>query len=505
MSDNPSANEAVQTAEEEISASAQEKRYLTPREIIAYCLVGLAQKNLDEFNGSKMNYFIIQYLKINPEVFAKIVLGTTIYDAVDDTLSGLIIDRTRTRWGRIKPYLIFPIPLWFAGTVMLYTVPDFSKTMLAVWCTAAIVLKGLGMSYFGAWTLIMYNDTPNLRERNSLITTSEFVKLFGTFFVSFMTIPLDVFQKLGFSTYNIYHYFAWFSCILCAAACVYGFKNMRERIPLQSREEMNKTSPLESFKQVLKNPPLFIYILANFFNSFKSVGAANETFFWFNCTGKYTYATIVGLFTGLPNYFMTPMTGKWMNKYGAKKVVTTACLFGGIAYMTMYLIGYHPFSPEFGDKPVFNLGYMALALMICGLPNCVIRVCMPSLNGDIFDYSEWKTGMRNEGLVNTVSGYFTKLGNSLYGWLSNMVLAWIGYTSLNDAFGNPIPNTDPAVQKGLWFVFAVVPALARFLSGVAFLFFSIDGKKKQQMLAELEVRRAAAVDAENKDGEEAAE
>ena len=101
---------------------------------------------------------------------------------------------------------------------MLYTVPDFSKTMLAVWCTAAIVLKGLGMSYFGAWTLIMYNDTPNLRERNSLITTSEFVKLFGTFFVSFMTIPLDVFQKLGFSTYNIYHYFAWFSCILCAAA-----------------------------------------------------------------------------------------------------------------------------------------------------------------------------------------------------------------------------------------------------------------------------------------------
>lgn len=490
-------SEAVEEAvlaEDNISDEARQKRYLTPKEMLAYCLVGLTQKNLDEFNNTKMNYFIIQYLKIDPKLFAKIVFGTTVYDAVDDTISGLVIDRTRTRWGRIRPYLIFPIPLWFIGTIMLYTVPkSLTAGLLAVWAAAAIVLKGLGMSYFGAWTLIMYNDTPNIKERNSLITTSEFVKLFGTFFVSFMTIPLDIFQKMGFSTYNIYHYFAWFSCIVTAIACIYGFRNMRERIPLQSREEMNKTSPIESFKQVLKNPPLFVYILANFFNSFKSVGSANETFFWFNCTGKYTYATVAGLFTGLPNYFMTPLSGKWMNKYGAKKVITTACLFGGAAYMTMYFVGYHPFSAQFADKPVANLAWLIIALTICGLPNCVIRVCMPSLNGDIFDYSEWKTGMRNEGLVNTVSGYFGKLGNSLNGWLSNMVLAWIGYSSINDSFGNPIPNTDPKVQKGLWIIFAIAPAAARFLTGIAFLFFRIDGEAKQRMLDELGTRRAAAV------------
>ena len=497
------AGTAVVTEETFVSEAA-EKRYLSPKEILAYCLVGLTQKNLDEFVNTKMNYFIIQYLKIDPDVFANIVLGTTIYDAVDDTISGLVIDRTRTRWGRIKPYLIFPIPLWFLGTVMLFTVPPFSAGMRAAWATVSIVLKGLGLSYFGAWSLIMYNDTPNLKERNSLITTSEFVKLFGTFFVSFMTVPLDIFQKMGYSTYNLYHYFAWFSCIITTLACFYGFKNMRERIPLQSREEMNKVSPIKSFIQVFKNPPLFIYILANLFNSFKSVGAANETFFWFNCTGKYTYATVAGLFTGLPNYVMTPLSGKLINKFGARKTISSFCIFGGVAYVAMYLIGFHPFSKTFDGNPIANLAWLTLALTICGIPNCVIRVCMPSLNGDIFDYSEWKTGMRNEGLVNTVSGYFGKLGNSLNGWLSNMVLAWIGYTAVTDSIGNPIPNTDPKVQAGLWLVFALVPAIARFLCGISFLFFRIDGSFKKKMLEELNERRKKKLEEEEAAEENAA-
>ena len=117
------------------------------------CAVAFGQKNLDEFCNANLQFFIIQFFGLSPEAYANISLGASIYDAVDDTLSGLIIDRTRTRWGRIKPYLILPIPLWLIGTVMLFSSPALSPAMKIVWVAFATVLKGLGMSstsqYFG--------------------------------------------------------------------------------------------------------------------------------------------------------------------------------------------------------------------------------------------------------------------------------------------------------------------------------------------------------------------
>ena len=151
----PDAIEApVQDAENELTVADRKRRYLTPKEIFSMCAVAFGQKNLDEFCNANLQFFIIQFFGLSPEAYANISLGASIYDAVDDTLSGLIIDRTRTRWGRIKPYLILPIPLWLIGTVMLFSSPALSPAMKIVWVAFATVLKGLGMSYFGAWTLM---------------------------------------------------------------------------------------------------------------------------------------------------------------------------------------------------------------------------------------------------------------------------------------------------------------------------------------------------------------
>ena len=484
----------VQDAENELTVADRKRRYLTPKEIFSMCAVAFGQKNLDEFCNANLQFFIIQFFGLSPEAYANISLGASIYDAVDDTLSGLIIDRTRTRWGRIKPYLILPIPLWLIGTVMLFSSPALSPAMKIVWVAFATVLKGLGMSYFGAWTLMQYNITPNYNERVSAITTVEFARLFGTFLVAALPIVLDVGRKAGVGESGIYHGFSWIIVLLCAATCLYGFRHMRERIPLQSREEMKEVGVLDSFKHLVKNRPMFILILGNFFNSFKSIGAGNEKFFWFNCTGKYSYATIVGLFTGLPNYIMTPLSSKFIHRFGARNTIIGAALFGGAAYTAMWAVGYHPFGATFDDHLVFNLVWMAFALTVCGLPNRVIAVALAVLSGDVFDYSEWKTGMRNEAIVTTISNYFLKIGNSFNAWLTSMVLTWIHYQALVDANGAAIPNTDPGVQRGLWIIFALAPAAARTLTGLAFFLFNVHGKFKEQMLADLEERRRAAIE-----------
>ena len=246
------------------------KRYLTPKEIAAYVLVNFGQKNLSQFVSTYKEFFMIQFLKLNTTAYAYINLFSSIYDAVDDTISGLVIDRTRTRWGRIRPFFILPLPLWLIGGAMMFTAPDISSTGKVIWSAIAIVIYGLGMSYFGAWGLMIYNITPNPDERNSLITTSKFFELFGTWLPSLVPVLVEFLPRINSSITmeSVYSGFAYFMLIFSAVFAVWGFFNMRERVPLQSREEMNETSVLESVKQIFTNRPLFAIIFADFFNNF---------------------------------------------------------------------------------------------------------------------------------------------------------------------------------------------------------------------------------------------
>lgn len=472
------------------------KRYLTPKEIAAYVLVNFGQKNLSQFITANKDFFMVQFMGLSTTANANINLFSTIYDAVDDTLSGLIIDRTRTRWGRVRPFFILPLPIWILGGLMLFSAPSISSNSGKIaWFAAATVIYGLGMSYFNAWNLMIYNITPNTTERNNLITTTKFVELFGVWLPSFLPIMVTFLPKLSpaFSMQGIYSGFAVFMLIFSAVFAVFGFFNIRERVPMRSREEIKQVSVWMSFKTVFKNRPLISIILADFFNSFKAVGGNSESYFWLNNTGSLANASICGIFTGLPNYVMVPFAAKLVRKFGPRTTAIGAGLFGFVAYMLLYVVGYHPFGADFNDNKIFNLIFVIVMLTLCGLPNKIIQVCNPILTADALDYMEWKDGVRSEALVTTVQGYFTKLAGSITGWLSNMVLTWIHYVPLKDELGNAIPNTDPAVQRGIWTVFCVLPALARGLYGLSFVLYPIHGELQQRLIVELAEKRAAVI------------
>jgi len=475
------------------------KRYLTPKEIAAYVLVNFGQKNLSQFFSQKKDFFLVNFMKVDPKIVARVNLFATIYDAIDDTISGLIIDRTRTRWGRVRPFFILPLPLWILGGMMLFTTNSLTGGMLAAYVLAATIIYGLGMSYFNAWNLMIYNITPNVNERNNLITTTKFFELFGAWLPSFLPIFVDLLPTINknISTASIFTGFAYFMLIFAASFAVYGFFNMRERFPLQSREEMNKTSVFGSLKNIISNRPLIAIILSDFFNNFKSVGGSTEDYFWTNNVGTYSFQAICGLFTGIPNYVMIPVASKLVRKFGARATAIVAGLFGFGAYAAMFILGYPNgsiFGDKFNDHTVLNLVSIILLLTIAGLPNKVIMICNPILTAEALDYMEWKNGLRNEALVTTVQGYFTKLAGSITGWLSNMVLAWMHYTPKHDVNNQLIPNTEPHVLKGIWIVFCILPALARGLYGLSFILYPIHGELQLQMIVELADKRAAALE-----------
>lgn len=502
--------EAIQNEVQE--ASAANRRYLRPKEIAAYLLTSFGQKNLSQYVNAFRQFFAISFLGMSGSTYGVIMFIESIYDAVDDSISGLIIDRTRTRWGRLRPWLVIPTPFWAVAMIMLFTTPSFlvHEWQKIIWTVIAIFVYNLGMSYFGAWTIMLYNITPNNNERDNLIATSKFIELFGTFLPSIASFCVGILPKAtdnAIGMQDVYTGFAVVIGVIAAFTAFFGFSGMRERVPLASREQMQEVSVIDSFKNVFKNRPMFILVLSGFFNGFKSVGASSESFYWMHNSKNIAHGSIAGLFTGIPNYIMVPLAPKLIRKFGAKKVAVCSGLFAGFAYGATFLIGLVGMNRASGNRgflvdwdggnAIVNLAILTLCLTVCGLPNQLMNVAGAVLQGDVYDYSEWKTGMRNEALVQTVQNYFGKAANSITQLLSGVVISAVGYVARKDEFGNIVPESNEKTLIGFWAIFCLMPAIARFLYGVTLVFFNVDGKVKEQMLAELEIQRRERVNALN--------
>ncbi|MGN0559858.1 MAG: MFS transporter [Candidatus Fimenecus sp.] len=495
---------ATETAEPAVEqakkkASSQNRRYLRPREMFAYLLTAFGQKNLNEFVNGNRQFFMISFLGISGKAYGVIMFLEMLYDALDDSLSGVIIDRTRTRWGKLRPYLMIAPPLWAVAIVMLFTTPSFlaTTTSKVIWAVIAIFAHNLGMSYFGVWQILPFDITPNVNERNNLLAAQKFMELFGQLLPGLLPFFVDLLPRQtnnAVGMQDVYSGYAVIMVIISAATAFYGFFVMRERVPLASREQMKEVSILQSFKIAFKNRPMLVLQLNYFLNGFKGIGASNEKFFWMHNAGALSYSSIASIFTGMPSFIITPLVPKMIRKFGARNLGIYAGLFGGTAYTLMWIIGYKPFGEwDSGGSIVANLVYMTIMLTICGLPNSVINVVGTILQGDVYDYGEWKYGVRNEALIATVSGYFQKAANAINGLLSGVVISLIGYTAHKDVFGNVVRETDSGILRGFWFIFCVMPALARTLYGVSLIFFNVHGKFKEQMLKDLDERRLEAV------------
>ncbi|NLA77388.1 MAG: hypothetical protein GX851_06120, partial [Clostridiales bacterium] len=461
-----------------------------PKEIAAYCLTALGTSALSGFVGNSKQIFMMNYMGLTGTAYGFLTGVSTAWDALDDPISGVVIDRMRTRWGRLRPFLIFPIPFWAITSVLMFIIPTMlNANERVIYAMVITILNGIGNSYLGGWNLLLYNITPNTLERSSLVATQKFVELFN-YLPALVPVFVDFLPKLtdnGIVQSQVYGGASVFFVIFAVATALFGFFNMRERIPQATKEEMKETGILKSFVTVLKNSPFIALMLANFCGSIGGIrGSAGEDFFWLNCTGKLSNRFLASLFTGLPNYVTTPMAPGIIRRFGVRKTAMLGSCFSGLGWVLLYVVGYAPTPNAF-----VNFCWITFMLTVLGLPNRVIGVCDPLLMGDMYDYLEWKSGMRSEGVVNAVNGYVGKLSGSVIGVFSGVVYDIIKFKPNLDRYGNAIPHTNPDVLRGIFGIFTLIPAIAKFGYAAALLLFNVHGKFKIDMNEELDRRRKA--------------
>lgn len=465
----------------------QEKEYLGPREMAAYIISGIGDKNWETFNGNNEFFYTTTFQHVSPITLSVAQSFCSILDTFDNAISGPILDRTRTRWGRVRPYLVLTLPFFIFSAAMPYMLPDgLSQASLLIWYLVIRYIGSIANSFYTpAYQATLYNLTPNTNERNKLIAADTYVDLFGVWLPSLFPFFVDYLPRT-IPTKNIYLGGAIIFIGLVIVFRIFGFFSLRERVPLASREEMNSTSVWKSVKQVASCRPMWALMAKNFFGMGKGTGQSVANYFWLNCTGKLSNAAIAGLFTGLPSYFVLPFATKMTKKIGLRNLSVLAYGYCGIIYLIMYFVGFRP-----TDNNIVNIIIIVIFLTLAGAMNSIQRYCGTALQGDLYDYVEWKTGIRNEGMMSAAMGYITLITNNLSTILSGIIIAAIHYEPLINSYGVVVPQTDPDMLQAIWTVFTLAPAIGRIGKAVSLSFFNVDGKVKEQMMADLAVTRAA--------------
>ncbi len=477
----------------------QNKKYLSPKHYVAYILSGMGDTMWMTFS-KKLFFFATQFLGINALTYYTAESISMIADTVDNAVSGLIIDRTRTRWGRVRPYIILTLPFWVFGSLSPWLLPsNMSQPSLFVSFLIFNYIGSIAKSFYDtSYQIILFNITPNPIERNRLIATDAYADLVGVWIPSlFSGVVVDFLPKIiGSSSRSIYTGGAIAFVICVIVFRTYGFFSLKERMPLSTRQEMKQMGLVQTIKSIGTCRPMWVILIKNFFGAGKETGSRVEDFFWLNCMGGLSYGTIAGIFTGLPSYFVLPLAPKLTKTFGLRNLAAGSYMFCGICYFVMWIVGYKPFGE---DNFILNLIWIIVALTFCGSLNSIQRYCSTSLNGDLYDYMEWKSGVRNEATITAAMSYFKLISDQTAKIICALAIAAIHYIPLIDANGIQIPQTDEGMLAGIWTVFALAPAIGRFMKGVTLLFFNVNGKTKETMMFELaRIRAAKSIDTESK-------
>ena len=413
-----------------------------------------------------------------PTSIAALLFGLSrVLDGFTDPLMGMIADRTKSRWGKFRPYLLYvSVPFAVIG-ILSFSTPGFGLTGKIVY---AFVTYNLMMILYTAinipYSALMGVLSPDSKERTS-ISSYRFLLAFGAglFVTAFNNTFVSYFGKgddaLGYK-YTIILYSA-----ITVVLFFFSFLSTKERVVPKKKENNTIKSDL---KDLVNNKPWIVLLLAGIFTIFYVSIRNGAIAYYF----KY-YVDIKTLdFSLLGRDFSYDFSSAFMvlgtvaGIVGISLVKKFADLIGKKqAYMVLMILS-TLFTASFfvlkNDQVMGMFVLQVLASFFMGPTSALVW----AMYADVADYSEWKTGRRATGLVFSASTMAQKFGWSLAGVVTMALLSLFGYEA-NMA-------QSPESLTGIRALISLIPSLGSALCAILILFYALDDKLMKKIQTELE-------------------
>lgn len=447
---------------------AKISKKLSITEKVGYGLGDTASHFVWDMVGFWILIFYTDTFGISAAAAGTIMLIARIWDMLSDPLMGIVADRTNTRWGKFRPYILWMALPYSVLAILTFTTPELGATGKVIYAGVTYFLL---MTVFTAINLpysslgaVMTSDSYERAGLNSYRFIFAFV---GQFIVTGTALYLAEYFG-GDNSAKGYQYTLMLFAAISFILFMVTFKTTRERVrPSKQQKQDLKKDMLNLFNNRPWVILFFVGIVSFVMFAMQNLSVAYYFKYYiadeqgvqlFNVIG--TVALIAGI----------PLSKPLSERFGKRNVYIASSLLSGVFFILLFV----PSNEHI--YTIFTLNILAKFTYAPAVP------LLWTMLADTADYSEWKTGRRSTGLVFSAATFAQKAGWGIGGALAGWMLALFNF----------IPNeiqTDTAIT-GIKLMVSVFPGILYMTCAIFLFYYTIDHKTCLMMQDELEARRA---------------
>ena len=450
------------------------------REKIGYGFGDMASSMFWKLFGSYLMIFYTDVFGLSAAVVGTMFLVTRIWDSAFDPVVGIIADRTHSKWGKFRPYLLYlAVPFAFIG-ILTFITPELSDMGKVVY---AYVTYSLMMMVYSAinvpYASLLGVMSPDPRDRNVLSTYRMTFAYIGSFVALLLFMPMVNYFAEEHSEQYSWSISVVVIAVVCAALFYGCFAWTKERVkPI--REEQN--SLRDDLKDLLHNRPWWILlgagVAALIFNSIRD-GATVYYFKYFVIEEHHEAVSFLGIHFVMSGLYLA--VGQAANIVGvilaapiSNRIGQKATYMGAMVIATVFSILFY-----WLDKDDITMIFVfQILISICAGS---VFPLLWSMYADCADYSELKTGNRATGLIFSSSSMSQKFGWAIGSAITGWLLAYFGFQA------NAIQSEETI--HGIKLFLSFLPAIGTVLSVVFISIYPLSENKMKEIARHLDEKR----------------
>lgn len=413
-------------------------------------------------------YYYTDFVGVSAVAVGTIMLISRLFDGVSDLAMGIIIDKTKSKFGKARVWILRLVVPYAVGTVLLFAVPEnWTTTYKLIYIffsyniAFTVLFTGINLPYATLTSLM----TQDQYERSVLSIFRMILATCGTLFIKTFTLPVVNFFGNDCRAWT--YTFMVFGCISIIFFMI-TFLFTKERVTEDNSNNQVKVPVIQGFKALIKNKYWFIMTLTLvLIFVVMGVSGSAEVYYARDILGDSSLVSKLSI--ALTVTQITCMLGisVLVKKFGKRNVLSCGSVIMIIGYIIMAI----------GST---NVTVILCGCVLRGIGNAGISACMFAMVCDTIEYGEWKTGIRTEGLINSAASFGQKIGNGLSQAIFGVILSMGGYV------GGVSIQSEGALQA-IKFGYIYLPIILTVVQIVLLSFYKLD-KEYSGILADLKVR-----------------
>lgn len=448
-----------------------EKKMASKLAVICYGFGDLASQFVWTFVGSYLTIYYTDIVGLAPAIVSVIMMGARIWDAINDPMMGAIAERTRSKFGRFRPYIAFGCPFLAIFAVLTFTNPFGGGSAAgAIWAAVTYIIAGMLYTLvnipYAALSGVMTEDA---NQRNKINTSRNIGMNLGMVIVNALSAGLALrFSGEGAEVANGHGYMmtALIYAIISIPLFLIVFATAKEKV--QPMHGTQAFSFKDTVNNLVRNKYLMIITLIMLLQMTAFMGRiAVTSYYVIYCLGSFTMIALIMTIPslgGIIGSFFVPFFAK---RFGKRAVLMGSMLIQAVGLLVIYF------------APFDNITMVLVGCWIFGLFNVGFPMTL-SMVADSVDYMELKTGIRTDGTAYATYGLATKVGNAIGGSIGVLLLAAFGY----------VANAEQTVEamNGVNIVVNLIPAILFILGAAACLLWDMSDKDADEIREKLKAK-----------------